>query len=435
MNSDLERKLPHLRQLFNILYGVAIGIYALKFHPVTPADYSAFGAMLFLFVVGMFAIVHAWWRQADRMSTTSLTKKATLYTLVVRFFLIFTLITAAGGPIEGAGTSLAHWVYFFSVLTLLFFVSFLEQYRIMQPLYGKHRVLQRREVWTDFMFFILAMAYTVGFAVNPHVFRGWMGMVGITLAALLVRPLARRLTVWKELPPPHRGGQRARRNTEEAKKRSASSRTVSQKLTSAGTTARSVGEKSTRESRSSTRKERESRTRSSSRSAKTDTSAGGKTSPAAKPASQAATKPKETAEPVELESESSAAESDRTAVKEVQPTAPEPTDDRSGVTETETLPESMKYGRRTRVRPAVIPDEAEDTDELLLPEELQSEGVIAITPDLSSEEHKEKAYGRRPKKRTAEMMQELDEKEEQITSTAEEDSAESRETSGDSNSS
>ncbi|RME01637.1 MAG: hypothetical protein D6814_01090, partial [Calditrichaeota bacterium] len=245
MDSQFEKKLPHLRQLFNILYGLAIGLFILALQPFSVRDWQGLLAQFLIFLFCSIVVLHTWWRQAEMMSTSSLVKISTLWILFSRLALIYLLVYAVRSIQMNGELWAGNWIFLFSIAAVLFMLSFGTQYNSLRPLYGKSRVFKRREVLTDFSFLLLTLLYVAGSIFFQQFFMNWQALVLLLVAMSLAYPVAKRLTVWKELPPPHRGGRPPARNyTSETRKRQRTNQGSSQRKRA--TSSRNAGNGSSR---------------------------------------------------------------------------------------------------------------------------------------------------------------------------------------------
>ena len=210
MYLKLENKLPHLNQLFHVLYGFAIITLFQFLNPGSASNVHIFATKLSFLVLSFSMIVYVWWRQLELYQIGYMRKPGYVIFAFARIFVLFFLLFFARNVLgmEVIGT-VALQQFTISVFVLCL-IALVQDALIIRPTYGKERVFIRRELWQDIF---LAAISLVWFALLSTGFTGrhdWSEFGVVIIAVLLVRPLARMLTRWKELEPPHRGGRRMR---------------------------------------------------------------------------------------------------------------------------------------------------------------------------------------------------------------------------------
>ncbi len=428
METHIERKLPHLRQFLNISFGVAIGALALSMPTSGQFQFQSLVLQIGMFLFLALAVTHAWWRQADMMSTTRLMRASTWVILFSRLVLTFWLIFVLRNLKIGSAGGWA-WRAVFLSAGLLFALSALQQIMILRPLYGKTRVMQRREVITDTLLAVFTFAFAGGGFFQPQYFQAWYAPLLLLVVFLAFRPLARKMTVWNEPPPPHRGGRRpqstAGRSGERPQRSQQRQRPQSQR-TERSTGVRRISaralkgetpegsDRERRESRArdvSPQRERRSpqRPRRRERPAPEPTETPAEPAPAAKPAEPVLSSP--TPEPMEP-----VAPTPREEVPAVDHAAPEveaqqPTPETTEPAAEE--PQKIVYGRRLSKRgpkpselTSMFGDESPETLEEI--EKKLEETAEIVRPDAEQPI----SYGRKPRRKKPELIEEVDSEEE-----------------------
>lgn len=209
MDLTISRYKIYLHQFSNIVLGALVAALALSLAPISLHAHAVM-TQAFLCLVFFLGILHAWWRNAE-LFTSSKTKTLALcwpglarVALLVLAVMWMRNFTASAVPVVDRLTLL------FVLLAGSQALSLIPQLVFMHPLYGKNRVLRRREMLTDLFFALLVVLYLVGLMIAPGAVVTVPIQALLLLSVGLVRPLAKRMTRWVELEPPHRGGRTRR---------------------------------------------------------------------------------------------------------------------------------------------------------------------------------------------------------------------------------
>ncbi len=438
MNANLERKLPHLRQFFNIVFGFSIGVMILSLPAPETFQWQIILTSMVLFLFLGALVIHAWWRQADMMSTTRLMKLDTWLILFLRLFLVYTLVYWVRTLAMSGVSHLWGWTALFVNATLLYGLSTVQQLIALHPLYGKNRVMQRREVITDSLLTGISALYVVGLILYSDFFMSWRGGIAALVALGMVRPIAKALTVWKELPPPHRGGRRAPESgadrAKRQQKRSNSSRSRQTSTAGSSSSRKVVSARNLRDDKSAQRSQRQQprRDRRSQQQSRTGEKATveARQAGAAKPAEKAVEKEKAaTAEPAKqpqkpemaaptakaTRPEPAAAKAEQPQAEESRvemtgtalPSAPEPAETAPAPEKQEEEAPKTLYGRRPAKKVPDLPD----LEEVIKEEDVESmdSAIAEIASTGVSLEDKEISYGRKPRRKQPELLEDLPE--------------------------
>ncbi len=435
MNANLERKLPHLRQFFNIVFGLSFAILILSLPAPETFQWQVILTSILLFLFLGLLVVHAWWRQADMMSTTRLMKWDTWLILFLRLFFLYTLVYWVRTLVAADVSHFWGWTAIFVNATLLYALSTVQQLIVMHPLYGKNRVMQRREVITDSLLTLISALYVVGLFFYSDFFMAWPGELSALALVIGVRPVAKALTVWKELPPPHRGGRRVPESSSDRSKRQqqrgSSSRNQRQSSTSTSgssssrkvVSARSLREEKGSQQRGSRQSSRRERRSQQSRPA--EKTAEAERQPSAEKSIDRSATREESAEPAQEvrpetridSAESLTHQSDKQETSQAEEARvdmsgtgmPAATDAAQPVTpaaESSSQEEAPKpiYGRR----PAKKAPDLSDLDSSIEEEIDSIDSVMseAIGTAVSSE-GKAVTYGRKPRRKQPELLEDL----------------------------
>ncbi|MDQ7053915.1 MAG: hypothetical protein Q9P14_13900 [candidate division KSB1 bacterium] len=446
MNANLERKLPHLRQFFNIVFGFSVGVLILALPAPETFQWQIILTSMVLFLFLGALVIHAWWRQADMMSTTRLMKIDTWLILFLRLFLVYTLVYWVRTLATSGVSHFWGWTAIFMNATLLYGLSTVQQLIVLHPLYGKNRVMQRREVITDSLLTGISSLYVVGLILYSDFFMSWRGGMAALVALGVVRPIAKALTVWKELPPPHRGGRRAPESAAERvrrqQQRSNSSRSRQTSTAGSSSSRKVVSARNLRDDKNAQRSQRQQprRDRRSQQQNRTGEKATveARQAGAAKPTEKAAEKEKAaTAEPAKQPAkpemaaptakatrpEPAAAKAKHPQAEESRvemtgtalPSTPEPAEPAPAPNKEEETPKAM-YGRKPSKK-------TPDLEEFELNLEITYEDLeamdAAIVGKQDIREDKDISYGRKPRRKQPELLEELHEEAEAEGSGAE----------------
>lgn len=207
MKAKVIHKLSDIKLFTHIIFGVAMAIILISLREDAVRDLNSVLREMVIFIFCFGVWLHAWWRQGELLNSTALKKSDVLVFLVMRIFLLFTFVFGVRVYNASAEVSFEGLLLFFGTMTALVWLSILPMSSLLKPLYGKQRVLYRREIFTDLFGALILSGYTVVMIFMPAA-RSWQVQAVVLLLMLGIRPVAAALTQWKELPPPHRGGRR-----------------------------------------------------------------------------------------------------------------------------------------------------------------------------------------------------------------------------------
>ncbi len=218
MYLKLENKLPHLNQLFHVLYGFAIITLFQFLSPDSASSLPVFATKLSFLLLSFSVVIYVWWRQLELYQIGYMRKPGYVVFAFARIFVLFFLLFFARNVLNTTEISTLALQQFTFTVFLLCVIALVQDALIIRPTYGKERVFIRRELWQDVFLGVISLGWFAMLYFGIAAEHTWMEFTAVIVAVLLVRPIARMLTQWKELAPPHRGGRRPRSEQRQAQR-------------------------------------------------------------------------------------------------------------------------------------------------------------------------------------------------------------------------
>lgn len=222
MDLKISKYRIYLHQFSNIVLGSSVVALLLSMS-TTATDLDRWVQQIFIFLVTFLAVFHSWWRNAE-LFTTGKSKSAGVYAIgIVKIVLILMSILWLRSVSEMTDPQNMYFQIFFGIVNIVLWGGLLQQMIFLKPLYGKERILQKRELLTDLFFALCLTLFLVGFVFLPELVFGVVGFAVFAVIVSFSRQFAKALTPWTELAPPHRGGRGRRDRSRQNESRPTSS--------------------------------------------------------------------------------------------------------------------------------------------------------------------------------------------------------------------
>ena len=197
-----------LYQFSNIVLGTSVLALLLSINAAF-SNVSNWLTQAMVFVFTFFAIFHGWWRNSE-LYTSSKVKSDWVYLIGLARIVLLLLSVLWLQALPMAGNVHLSLAIFFGMIALASWTGWVQQIHFIRPLYGKSRVMQKREFLADLFYAVSLTLFVLGLVFVPDLVFGMLGFGILALLILIGRPIAKTATPWTELAPPHRGGRRPR---------------------------------------------------------------------------------------------------------------------------------------------------------------------------------------------------------------------------------
>lgn len=209
MDLKISKYRIYLHQFSNVVLGTSVVALLLSMSTAA-TGLEIWVQQIFIFLMTFLVLFHSWWRNAE-LFTTGKSKSAGVYSIgIVKIAFILMSILWLKSVSEMTNPQYIHFQIFFGIVNIVLWGGLLQQMIFLKPLYGKERILQKRELLTDLFYALSLTLFLTGFVFLPELVFGVVGFAVFAVIVSLSRPFAKVLTPWTELAPPHRGGRGGR---------------------------------------------------------------------------------------------------------------------------------------------------------------------------------------------------------------------------------